>query len=302
MMQKPVIIFAIFAGLASSQTKDVSNRTTNITGSTQCLHVNSAGLISGTGADCGAGGGGGTVSVVASGSLTSTALITGGGTTLVQTPSATATLDTSGNIATPGGITLGTGSGAAGYYQCAQGTSPSLGTTAIQLVCPASVTSYQFILPGASGSGLLLDTASANVDTISRVTLGTGVQTFLTTPTGPNFNSMVTGGVPVAQNSQSTAYTTVLSDGGKQIYHPSADTTARTWTIDSNANVAYPIGTAITFINDTSAGTITIAITADTLVLAGTGSTGSRTLAANGVATAIKVGTTRWLINGSGIS
>lgn len=31
-----------------------------ITGSTQCLHVNSAGLVSGTGSDCGSGGGGGT--------------------------------------------------------------------------------------------------------------------------------------------------------------------------------------------------------------------------------------------------
>jgi hypothetical protein len=297
---KKLAILSVFCGFAVAQTKDVSNRITNITGSTQCLHVNSAGLISGTGSDCGVSGG--TVTVVGGGSLTSTALVTGGGTTLVQTPSATATLDTSGNIATPGGITLGTGGSVAGYYQCGQGTAPSLGTSAIQLVCPTSVTSYQIILPGASGSGLLLDTAASNVDTISRVALGSGVQTFLTTPSGANFNAMVAGGVQVAQNSQSTAYTTVLSDGGKQIYHPSSDTTARTWTIDSNANVAYPIGTTITFVNDTSAGTITISITADTLVLAGTGSTGSRTLAANGVATAIKVGTTRWVINGTGIS
>jgi hypothetical protein len=82
------------------------------------------------------------------------------------------------------------------------------------------------------------------------------------------------------QNSQSAAYTTVLADAGKHIYHPSADTTARTWTIDSNTNVAYPIGTAITFVNDISAGVITIAITSDTMYLAGAGTTGSRTLAA----------------------
>src|SRR5262249_48167605 len=37
--------------------------------------------------------GSGTVTVVGSGSLTSTALVTGGGTTTIQTPSATATLD-----------------------------------------------------------------------------------------------------------------------------------------------------------------------------------------------------------------
>lgn len=108
--------------------------------------------------------------------------------------------------------------------------------------------------------------------------------------------------IPLTQNSQSAAYTTVLGDAGKHIYHPSADTTARTWTIDSNANVAYPIGTTLTFVNDTSAGTVTIAITSDTLVLAGTGTTGSRTLAAGGVATALKVTSTRWIINGNGLT
>lgn len=106
----------------------------------------------------------------------------------------------------------------------------------------------------------------------------------------------------VNQNSQSTAYTTVLADCGKQIYHPSADTTARTWTIDSNANVAAPIGCTISFVNDTSAGTLTISITSDTLVLAGPGSTGSRTLAASGIATAIKVTSTRWIIAGTGLT
>lgn len=106
----------------------------------------------------------------------------------------------------------------------------------------------------------------------------------------------------VVQNSQSAAYTTVIGDAGKHIYHPSADTTARTWTIDSNANVAYPIGTTITFVNDTSAGTLTIAITSDTMVLAGTATTGSRTLAAGGIATAIKMTSTRWLINGAGLT
>ena len=106
----------------------------------------------------------------------------------------------------------------------------------------------------------------------------------------------------IPQNSQSAAYTCALSDAGKHIYHPSADTTARTFTIPANASVAYPLGTAITFINDTSAGVVTIAITTDTLVFAGAGTTGSRTLAANGMATAIKIGTTRWMISGTGLT
>lgn len=106
----------------------------------------------------------------------------------------------------------------------------------------------------------------------------------------------------IPQNSQSAAYTLVAADNGRHLYHPSADTTARIWTIPSNASVAFPIGTAVTFVNDTSAGTITIAITTDTLVLAGTGTTGSRTLAANGQATALKVTATRWQISGVGLT
>jgi hypothetical protein len=67
-------------------------------------------------------------------------------------------------------------------------------------------------------------------------------------------------------------------------------------------SVAYPIGTAITFVNDLGAGVITIAITTDTLLLAGVGSTGSRTLAAAGVATALKITSTAWIISGAGLS
>lgn len=110
----------------------------------------------------------------------------------------------------------------------------------------------------------------------------------------------VYAGIP--QNSQSGAYTTVLADANKHIYHPSADTTARTWTIDSNANVAYPIGTAITFDNDGSAGIITLAITSDTLVWLPSGGTGSRAIAPFGQATALKVTATRWHLTGVGIT
>lgn len=107
-------------------------------------------------------------------------------------------------------------------------------------------------------------------------------------------------GIP--QNSKSANYTIAAADNGKHIYHPSADTSARTITIDSNANLALPIGFTFTIVNDSSAGTITIAITTDTLVLAGAGTTGSRTLAANGICTAIKITSTRWQINGTGLT
>ena len=106
----------------------------------------------------------------------------------------------------------------------------------------------------------------------------------------------------IPQNSQSTAYTAVLSDAGKHLLHPSADTTARTFTIPANASVAYPVGTALTFVNQNGAGTLTIAITTDTMRLAGAGTTGSRTLAANGIATALKITSTAWIISGTGLT
>lgn len=112
----------------------------------------------------------------------------------------------------------------------------------------------------------------------------------------------VSGFRDIPQNSQSTAYTLVLGDAGKHILHPSADTTARVFTIPANSSVAFPIGTAITFVNQASAGVVTISITTDTMRLAGAGTTGSRTLAANGVATALKITATEWIISGTGLT
>ena len=106
----------------------------------------------------------------------------------------------------------------------------------------------------------------------------------------------------IPQNSQSANYTCVLTDAGDHILHPSADTTARTFTIPANSSVPYPIGTAITFVNQNGAGVVTIAITTDTMRLAGAGTTGSRTLAANGVATALKIAATEWIISGVGLT
>jgi len=101
---------------------------------------------------------------------------------------------------------------------------------------------------------------------------------------------------------KSAAYGFVLTDANNAFLHPDADTTARTWTIPANASVAYPVGTVLTFMVGALAGTITIAITSDTMYLGGTSSTGSRTLAANGVATAIKRSSTVWVISGVGLS
>jgi len=135
---------------------------------------------------------------------------------------------------------------------------------------------------------------------------GTGIAFF--TPAGPTAArtytfpdvDMSVGYLHIPQNSQSAAYTLVLGDAGKHLLHPAGDNIARTVTIPANASVAFPVGTTITFINEVN--TLTIAITSDTLVWAQDSSTGSRTLAAMGLATAIKKTTTSWLISGTGLS
>jgi hypothetical protein len=106
------------------------------------------------------------------------------------------------------------------------------------------------------------------------------------------------GYLGVPQNSQSSGYTLALSDQGKHIY---VTTTGQTITIPANGTVVFPIGSTITIISAASV-TTTVAITTDTLILAGQGTTGSRTIAPYGMATLIKVTSTSWYISGLGVS
>lgn len=98
-------------------------------------------------------------------------------------------------------------------------------------------------------------------------------------------------------NAFNANYTTVMGDRGKAM----EAIAGMTFTIASNASVAYPVGAVLTFIN-ASGGNISIAIASDSLTLAGTATTGTRTLVNAGIATAIKIGATSWLIAGTGLS
>jgi hypothetical protein len=107
-----------------------------------------------------------------------------------------------------------------------------------------------------------------------------------------------TGFMGLPQISVSANYTAVFSDFGKHIY---ATTNGITITIPANSSVAFPIGATLTFINASSV-TTSIAINLDTLYLASYGLTGPRTLNPNGMASAIKITSTSWIINGTGLS
>lgn len=106
------------------------------------------------------------------------------------------------------------------------------------------------------------------------------------------------GYMGIPQNGTTTgSYTLVAGDAGKHIY----STATRTITIPSNASVAMPVGTTIVFATAPGA-TATIAITSDTMYLVTAGTLGSRTLAPIGMATAVKVASTTWMISGNGLT
>jgi hypothetical protein len=112
-------------------------------------------------------------------------------------------------------------------------------------------------------------------------------------------------GVPpygeLPQNIQAGNYTLGIADRGTHIFHNNGAGAGDTYTIPANASVPFPIGSVVTFINNDAAA-VSIAITTDTLILAGTGSVGTRSLAQNGIATAVKFLSNAWLISGTGLS
>lgn len=197
--------------------------------------------------------------------------------------------------------TAATGTGAPVRANSPTFVTPALGTPASGVATNLTGTAAGLSIGGNAATATNASTVTTNANLTGHVT-STGNAAVLGSFTIAQLNTAVSdadvGYVNVPQNSQSTAYTLVLADAGKHILHPTADTTARTFTIPANASVAYPIGTAITFINQASAGVMTISITTDTMRLANTGATGSRTLAANGVATALKITATEWIISG----
>jgi hypothetical protein len=218
------------------------------------------------------------MSIIAAGTTTTTALSSTGNT------DGTLQFQVNGTTAS---VTLNT-LGAIGV-----GSSPSFGSSGNVLISAGSTAAP------AWGAVTVPSGATITNATLVNPALGTPASGTLSNCTVDGTDAVGFRNIPF--NSQSTAYTAVLADSGKVIFHPSTDANARTFTIPANGSVAYPIGTALTFINMTSQ-VVTIAITTDTMYLSSAGTTGSRSLAQYGSATAIKMTSTTWLISGSGLT
>lgn len=176
----------------------------------------------------------------------------------------------------------------------ATATAATTATTATTATNLSGTTQWSIPYQSAAGTTAYLASGTAGYFLVSG---GSGTPSWGNTlPVTTTINSQVVGYRDIPQNTQSAGYTCVLADAGKHIYM----STAGVYTIPANASVAFPIGTVITFVN--VAGGSTIAITTDTMYLAGTTTTGTRSMVLNGIANAVKITATVWLFSGMGVS
>jgi hypothetical protein len=152
-------------------------------------------------------------------------------------------------------------------------TTANVSSTKLSFNPSTGVLTLGAALPVASGgTGATTSTGSGAVVLATSPSLVTPV---LGTPSSGTLSSCTVDGTDAVGfrntpvNSQSAAYTLVLADSGKTIFHPVADDNARTFTIPANSSVAYPVGTVLSFVN--LQNTVTIAITTDTMYLANDG-------------------------------
>ena len=180
-------------------------------------------------------------------------------------------------------------------------------TSAVKEVAPGTTgnvltsdgTTWQSQAPGAATGNVTIGnttislggtTTSLGNVTLNNATIGDAVVN----------SANVAGFIGIPQNSQNGNYNVLLGDAGKHIYHPTGQAAA-TYTFPANSNVSFTVGSAVTIING-SANNVTIALTSDTLYLSSNGATGSRTLTQWGVATAVKITNTSWVISGSNLT
>lgn len=171
----------------------------------------------------------------------------------------------------------------------------------IRLTAPSSSVSGTLTLPSTTDTVVVRNsTETLTNKTLAAVNAGT---TGSCTVDGTN--EVGFRGIPATSAITSNGTTNLdASHAGRTVYcTPSANGAIINI---ANATPVYPVGTAITIINDATAASVSITIslgeTNSSLFLVGNGNTGSRTLARYGVATVIKVASNRWAISGVGLT
>ena len=265
----------------------------------------------------------GTASVFNTGALTGNLF---GAATAVNIGASTGTL-TIGNVTITGtnATTFNMNGASPSIVTTNNGTASVFNTGALTGNIFNAATTTTIGYTGTAASTTNISTGATLTSTTKAINIGTNGATGSTTTisigstaggttTVNNALNVVVGGntypvgyanVPqVIQNADFSAFT--LNDMGKHYYHASA--TAHTYTVPAGI---FTIGATLMFVNR-GAGVLTIrcdpaptgspAPATESLLQSITGSTGSRALAAFGVATMVKITATDWIISGTGLS
>jgi WD40 repeat protein len=151
-------------------------------------------------------------------------------------------------------------------------------------------------VPATTPGGTTGQVQVNNAGAFGAISEGTAGQVLTSGGAGvaPTFATLSTA-VQYPQNIQSADYTLVLSDAGKQIFHPVADALTRTYTIPANSSVAFPIGTVVLFTVEN--GGIPVNVTCGDTLVFGNGATGTILVPSSNTLMAIKITATKWFAN-----
>lgn len=249
-----------------------------ITGSTQCLHVNTSGVVTGTGSDCGAGGSGLTVGSTSIASGTNTKVLFNNSGVLGEY-----TISGSGNVAmttSPSFTTPTLGVASATTINKVTLTAPATGSTLTVADGKTLTASNSITLAGTDGKGIDIGAATSG-----KILIGNGSNLILSTPTYPT--AAGTSGNVLTSDGTNWLSSAATSSGGFSVQDvPLAGGTtttpsnnAQSMTSETDGSVMYLAEagqaaltmTIYRLAKDTSSGdyyithTTTLAITADNL-------------------------------------
>ena len=108
------------------------------------------------------------------------------------------------------------------------------------------------------------------------------------------------GYLNIPQISFSANATAALTDSGKHYYSTTSGNLQLT--IPDNANVAFPVGTALSLVVQAAGNVLVVTQAGTTLYLGGNATAGNRVVGTYGMATIMKVATNTWFINGTGVT
>lgn len=149
-----------------------------------------------------------------------------------------------------------------------------------------------------SGTNVIIDSYSDRIRFFEGGGNGRGMYIDLANSPDGQVNAAI-GYRDVPQITLGANVTANLTNAGKHFYSTTAGNLAVL--IPTNANVAFPTGATLTLVVNAAGNVLVNADTGVSLYMAGSSTTGNRTVGAYGLASVMKVATDTWVISGTGV-